>query len=53
MTINWDEESKGTITHTEENSDWFYNEWFYGWFDNKSTLSHTEESKGTITWTES
>lgn len=28
---DWVEETKGTITYTEENADWFYNRWFFGW----------------------
>lgn len=53
MTINWDEETKGTISYDTEHKDWFSNGWFHGWLDNKSTPSYVEETKGTISWTES
>jgi len=50
--MDWTEEEKGTIEYYHDDSDWFYNGWFYGWFDNKSTPSFTEETKGTISWDE-
>ena len=49
----WIEEIKGTIEWYTENRDWFYNGWFFGWFDNKSTPDFIEEIKNTIAWTKS
>ncbi len=51
--MTWIEETKNTIEYYTGNSDWFYNGWFCGWFENKTTPSYTEETKNTITWTQS
>lgn len=51
--MDWIEEEKGTIEHTEEDKyglDWFLNGWFYGWFE--SILHWTEESKDAISYDE-
>ena len=50
---NWTEETKNEIPWIEEIADWFYNGWFFGWFDNKSTPDFIEEIKNTIAWTKS